>query len=68
MRATWSRAYRAGAIILLVAACRGPSEPFQPADLTPGAPNALFITLAKATWTWDEVALPQGSGIRATLT
>lgn len=68
MRAAWGRACRASAIALLIAACRGPSEPFQPGDLTPDAPHALFITLTKASWTWDEVALPHGSGVRATLT
>lgn len=68
MRPAWVRVHGAGAIALVIAACRGPAEPFQPGDLTPIAPNALFITLAKASWTWEEVALPQGSGVRATIT
>ncbi|MGQ0640745.1 MAG: hypothetical protein ACT4P6_08260 [Gemmatimonadaceae bacterium] len=37
-------------------------------DLTPGVARALHITPVKGSWTWDEVAGPQGSGVRATLT
>lgn len=68
MGAAWDRVCTAGAIALLMAACRGPHRAFNPGDETPDTPNALFITLAKATWTWDEVAAPQGSGVRATMT
>ncbi len=68
MRAAWDRVCTVGAITLLIASCRGPHEPFNPGEVSPDTPNALFITLTKAIWTWDEVAAPQGSGVRATMT
>jgi hypothetical protein len=68
MHRAWDRARSVAAVTLLIAACRAPAAPFErDDDLTP-IPNALSITLTKAIWMWDEVAAPQGSGVRATLT
>ncbi|MEW5918744.1 MAG: hypothetical protein AB1762_20240 [Gemmatimonadota bacterium] len=48
-------------------ACTNPAEVDESADLTPNAGNALTVTLAKSSWTWNEVSAAAGSGIQATV-
>ena len=54
-------------LVLAVGGCNGPAEPRELSDLEQPAVNALFITLTKPTWSWDEVSGPQGSGLRASV-
>jgi hypothetical protein len=68
MNAKSGRARALIVLLFLLATCRASRDPLEPSDLTGDVPNALYITLTKAIWTWDEVAFPQGSGVRATLT
>jgi hypothetical protein len=49
-------------------ACSSPVDVADSDDLTPVAPRVLHITPTKGVWTWDEVAGPEGSGLRASLT
>jgi len=48
--------------------CRTPVDLQAADDLTPVAPRALHIIPVKGSWTWDEVAGPTGTGIKANLT
>ncbi|MGH7714174.1 MAG: hypothetical protein ACREOG_23035 [Gemmatimonadaceae bacterium] len=66
MRDVSNRVYL-GASLVFVLACGTPGAPDAQRDLTPDAGSALVITPAKATWTWEEVTMPGGSGLRATL-
>jgi hypothetical protein len=62
-----TQGFSCAAALGLVIACSSPAELREPSDLTPETPFALLITPTKATWTWDEVSGPQGSGVRATI-
>jgi hypothetical protein len=54
-------------VFAFVIGCGSPAEVREVADLTFDPPFALQITPTKASWTWNEVAGPDGSGVRATI-
>ena len=65
MRRVQARLFEALVLALVSATCGTPSGPRELGDLTPNDNNALFITLVKPSWTWEEVTT---AGVRATIT
>ncbi|HJU73186.1 MAG TPA: hypothetical protein VJ717_05530 [Gemmatimonadaceae bacterium] len=56
---------RISVLALVVMACTSPVESRDLGSLTPRDNHALFITLTKPSWTWEEVS---SGGIQATVT
>ena len=57
--------YQCTILAAVVMACSSPVDSDVLGDLTPRDNTALFITLTKPSWTWDEVTT---GGVRATIT
>jgi hypothetical protein len=58
---------RSAAFLVGFLACTSPAEVDDAANLTPNAGNALTVTVAKTSWTWNEVSGAAGSGLQATV-